>query len=80
MTYEAKERKVGASLLTQEQKIAPMNGHAKLEQVDCCCSNGHRPYLLNGQWVVSTSPACRLHYNYIQENQLIESKMGEELR
>jgi hypothetical protein len=77
MSYDAKDKIPGHTLLAQEQKVVPINTAFKKEPVECCCSNHHQPYLLNGQWVVSTSPACRAHYTLEQENQLIASKLSE---
>jgi hypothetical protein len=42
----------------------------------CCCTNNHRPWLLNGSWVVSTSPGCPIHYG--REEQWIASRIPTE--
>lgn len=63
MTYERREHTVGSSLLTHEQKIIQISSGPMDKLAECCCSNHHRPYLLNGLWVVSLSPSCKVHAN-----------------
>lgn len=61
MTYDARERTVGHTLLTQEQKIIPIRVVPKDNVKECCCKNQHEPYLLNGILVTSLSPGCKIH-------------------
>lgn len=63
MTYERREHTVGSSLLTHEQKVIPISGGPSYGPAECCCTNFHRPYILNGQWVTSLSPGCKVHSN-----------------
>lgn len=45
----------------REQKIIPITEALQPDAPECCCTNRHEPYLLNGRMVISLSPACHIH-------------------
>lgn len=44
-----------------EQNIVPFHEVFKPEPRVCCCTNGGKPYLLNGRMVVSKNAGCKIH-------------------
>ncbi len=83
MTYDARQHTVGTSLLTHEQKVIPISGGPSYGPAECCCTNFHRPYLLNGQWVTSLSPGCKVHSNtevkWLSSTLDEDESLGEEI-
>jgi hypothetical protein len=65
VSYDQRERTLGHTMLTQEQKTLHKNSGPNDAPIECCCNNKHQPYLINGHWFVSLDPSCKIHANSI---------------